>query len=165
MCENGRVSLVTALFRLVGSRQILNFNCPWLSLLSTRTKTIDPWCGFCYWDQYSGLQHLADFFLKCIFKVNWYMVCMGLIRCYTWVYVNMVGWPWKFPYSSNTSGYSCIIWSLPGDKLRHCSCGALGILLLIGCLHGYFLFLNLNFVFVFLGWSALLVIKLALCGK
>ena len=33
-------SLVMALFRLVGSRDILNFNCPWMFLLSTRTKLL-----------------------------------------------------------------------------------------------------------------------------
>ena len=33
-------SLMTALFKLVGSRQILNLTCPWLSLFSTRMKLL-----------------------------------------------------------------------------------------------------------------------------
>ena len=33
-------SLMTASFKLVGSRQILNLTCPWLSLFSTRTKLL-----------------------------------------------------------------------------------------------------------------------------
>ena len=33
-------SLITALFKLVGSRHILNLTCPWLSLFSTRTKLL-----------------------------------------------------------------------------------------------------------------------------
>ena len=33
-------SLMTALFKLVWSRQILNLTCPWLSLFSMRTKLL-----------------------------------------------------------------------------------------------------------------------------
>ena len=33
-------SCITALFKFVGSRQILNWPCPWLSLFSTRTKLL-----------------------------------------------------------------------------------------------------------------------------
>ena len=104
-------SLITALFKLVGSRQILNLTCPWLSLFSTRTKLLIHSVA-----SVTGSKTLAcSIWLISFWNVSFrwigmglHGVCFGVTFGSTWMWY---GSPGNLPIPSKMSGYSCKICS------------------------------------------------------
>ena len=83
-------SLVTVLFKLVGSRHILNLTCLWLSLFSTRTKLLIHGVA-----SFTGSRRLACsiwliFFLEHIFKMNQYGSAWHLFQCDLGIDLDMI---------------------------------------------------------------------------
>ena len=147
------VSLITALFELVGSRHILNLTCPWLSLFSTRTKLLIHSAA-----SFTGSRTLACIIWLISF---WNASLRGLV----WVcMVFVLAWPWDQP------GYDTVVpWIslclqkclgipvksvLMGYKCRWLWFVALDVVSLIICFHYHFMFLNLDLCFCF-SWDGL----------
>ena len=129
-------SLMIALFKFVGSKQILCLRFPDLSFNSTKTKLsihgVASVTGF----QHSSLQHPVYLFLKCFLQMYWHWTT----RCLFWLDARsrcmVEGGPGNLPIPLKTSGYCLIIWvlvcnHLVGPILLHCWCFQ-GILC-IGC--------------------------------
>ena len=100
-------SLMTALFKLVGSRQILSLTCPWLSLFSTRTKLLIHHVAL-----FTGSRTLACSIWLISFwnaSLRWigmglHGVCFSVTVGSTWIWY---GGPGNFPMPLKTYGYSC----------------------------------------------------------
>ena len=88
---SGMGSLVIALFRLVGSKQMHSFKLPDLSLLSTSTKLLTQ--GVASW---TGLStpacSILSTFLNCVFEVDRNWVAR---RDNTWMHLYIVGRSWE----------------------------------------------------------------------
>ena len=112
-------SLITALFKLVGSRQIYNLTCLWLSFFSTRTKLLIHGVA-----SVTGSRTLAcSIWLISFWNMHLWdgsvWVCRGFVLASLLDQpgYDMAG-PRNFPMPSKTSGYSCKICFLIGDKCR-----------------------------------------------
>ena len=92
-------SLITALFKLVGSRQILNLTCPWLSLFSTRTKLLIHSVA-----SVTGSRTPAcSIWLISFWNASLRWIGMGpawsLFQCHCWIDLNMIWWSQELPYA------------------------------------------------------------------
>ena len=103
-------SLVTTLFKLVGSRQIRSFPWPWLSVLLTRTKLFIHGMACATGTMIPACNILLIFCWNASFRwigIGLHGVCLGVTPGSTWIWY---GGPGNFPIPSKTSGYSCRIW-------------------------------------------------------
>ena len=88
-------SLVIALFRLVGSKQMHSFKLPDLSLLSTSTKLLIQ--GVASWTSLRtpACSILSTVLLKCFFEVDRNWAARSLLGGNTWINLYMIGWSWE----------------------------------------------------------------------
>ena len=64
-----------------------------------KNKTVDPWCGLMHWFQDSCLEHLINFLLEALLKMNWYWVARCLFGGNAWVKLYTVRWTRKLASS------------------------------------------------------------------
>ena len=155
-------SLMVALFRLVGSMQMCQLQVAWLVLAFYKHKLLIQGVA-----SSTGLSTSAHSILStsCLnTSVRWIGVCLGVTlgsSCIWWWRTQEAANPFKYIWVSDRicsmlvtslgTAYFCLdIWAAT-------SC--------IGLWADTFYFCTHNVAFVFLGWSADLVIKLALGGK
>ena len=108
--------------------------------------------------QDSCLQYLVIFLFEWLFDMYWHWLAGSLLGDNAWIYKYMVWWIRKHPTPSNTSGYTCWIWSL--------------LVMILGMAtsqmddrHTFLDTCKASWQIVFFVWSALLVIRLALGGR
>ena len=157
-------SLIIALFRFVGSKQMHGFKLPDLSLLSTNTKLLIQ--GVASW---TGLRTPACSIIStsCL---NPYLRWTGIgqqgvcLRVTLGSICTLYGDPGKLPIPSKTSGNSCRICSLLVTSLgtAYFLFGIWGATSFVDFWADTSCFWTHNVDLVFLGWSTELVIKLAL---
>ena len=147
-----------ALFRLVWYKHILSLSLPSLSFLSTNTKLFIKSVAWCTCFRIPSCNILSIFCLNGSLRcagTGQQGVCLGVTLGSTCIWY--VG-PGKHPIPSNISGYTCKICSL--------------LVISFGTETGWLDTVDILletyiavWYFVFFGWSALLVIKLAHGGR
>ena len=92
-------SLVIALFRLVGSNQILKLVLP-----LNKHKTVDQWDSLKYWLQNSLFEHPVNLLLESFFQMHQDWSARCLLGSNTLIYMDMTWGSWKASNTLKASG-------------------------------------------------------------
>ena len=108
-------SLTITLFRYVGSKQILSFRLPDLSLPSTSTKLLIHGVASCSGFSTPTCNILLTSCLKASFRLDRNWVTRGLLWCYTWIKLYVIWRTWK------SSNHIKDIWVIAQNMLLACN--------------------------------------------